>query len=128
MDIQQICGQLECTESEWQSILSQKSLNTEMVMSLSLLLEYDFFRIYSQHLILYSPQTNNNYNNVRQKSSLSYSTKNIYMIEVIEFILEQLANGNKTKKQIMSEYRIPRTTIHRWLNKYGQSKKDDREK
>jgi len=28
----------------------------------------------------------------------------------------------------MSEYRIPRTIIYRWLNKYGKSKKDDKEK
>lgn len=97
-------------------------------MRLSLLLEYNFFRIYSQHLILYSPQSNINYNSVSEKSSLSYSTKHIYVIEVIEFILEQLATGNKTKKKIMSEYRIPRTTIYRWLNKYGKSKKDDKEK
>lgn len=97
-------------------------------MRLSLLLEYNFFRIYSQHLILYSPQSNINYNSVSEKSSLSYSTKHIYVIEVIEFILEQLATGNKTKKKIMSEYRIPRTIIYRWLNKYGKSKKDDKEK
>lgn len=87
------------------------------------MLEYNFFRIYSQYLILYSPQSNINYNSVSEKSSLSYSTKHIYVIEVIEFILEQLANGNKTKKQIMSEYRIPRTTIYRWLNKYGNQRK-----
>jgi hypothetical protein len=123
-----ICRFLKCTDSEWRSILSQKSVDTDIVLKLSTLLEYDFFRIYSQHLILYAPQANTHYNSSKNnKSSLPYFRKNIYMKEVIDFILEQIESGNKTKAQIMSEYRIPKTTIYKWVNKYRQLK-DDKEK
>ncbi|MDQ0593904.1 hypothetical protein QFZ37_002273 [Chryseobacterium ginsenosidimutans] len=120
-----VCRFLKCSELEWRSILSQQSLDTEILLKLSTLLEYDFFRIYSQHLILYAPQASTHYNKVtNKKSSLPYFRKNIYMKEVIDFILEQIESGNKTKAQIIEEYRIPKTTIYKWVYKYRKSKDD----
>lgn len=121
-----ICKFLKCNELEWESIQTQKSLDTETLLRLSTLLEYDFFRIYSQHLILYAPPANINYNNaVNKKSALPYYRKNIYTKEVIDFILELIESGNKTKTQIISDYRIPKTTLYKWLHKYRQSKEND---
>lgn len=129
IDSQRICKFIKCTESEWKSMQTQKSLDTETLLRLSILLEYDFFRIYSQHLILYAPQANTHYNNKsNKKSSLPNFRKNIYTKEVVDFILEQIESGNKTKTQIMSEYRIPKTTIYKWMNKYRQLKENDDEK
>jgi hypothetical protein len=124
-----ICKFLKCTDLEWKSMQSQKSLDTEIILKLSTFLEYDFFRIYSQYLILYAPQANTNYNNIEnKKSSLPHFRKSIYMKEVVDFILEQIENGNKTKAQIMEEYKIPKTTIYKWVNKYRQSQHNDERK
>ncbi|MDR6404059.1 MULTISPECIES: hypothetical protein [Chryseobacterium] len=54
-------------------------------------MEYDFFRIYSQHLILFAPQANIAYNRrsgIKKESELPGFRKNIYTIEIINFILE----------------------------------------
>ncbi|AZA53958.1 helix-turn-helix domain-containing protein [Chryseobacterium sp. G0201] len=116
-----ICKFLKCTELEWKSIQSQRTLDSEIILRLSTLLEYDFFRVYSQHLILYAPPASASYNTTsNKKSSLPHYRKNIYTKEVVDFVLEQIENGNKTKLQIINEYRIPKTTLYKWISKYNQ--------
>ncbi|WP_316932888.1 hypothetical protein [Chryseobacterium sp. FH2] len=101
-------------------------MDTDIVLRLSTLLEYDFFRVYSQHLILYAPQANAHYNNIaNKKSSLPYYRKNIYTKEMVDFVLEQVENGIKTKSQIIEEYRIPKTTLYKWISKYNHLKKEE---
>ncbi|BAP30991.1 uncharacterized protein CHSO_1954 [Chryseobacterium sp. StRB126] len=123
-DSVRVCNFLKCTDKEWEVIQSQKSLDTNILLRLSTLLEYDFFRLYSQYLILYAPQ-GSNYNKAGdKKSSLPYYRKNIYTKEIVDFILEQLENGIKTKLQIIEEYRIPKSTLYKWINKYNNLKKE----
>ena len=124
MNVLRICKFLKCTEEELISILSKKSLDSEIILKLSTLLEYDFFRLYSQYLILYAPQTIST-NNPEKKTALPQYRKNIYTKEMVDFILEQIGNGSKTQIQIVQEYRIPRSTLYKWVNKYVQSKKKD---
>lgn len=74
-----ICNFLKCSEQEIQQMYEAKSLDTEILLRWSKLLEYDFFRIYSQHLILYSPQGNTNYNDAQDKKLVSLpSLEKIY--------------------------------------------------
>ena len=94
-----------------------KSLDAELLLRWSKLLEYDFFRIYTQHLIFYSPPASIKKDKI-SNSALPKFRKNIYTKEVIDFILEQLKNNEKTKLQIIEEYRIPKTTLHKWIEKY----------
>ncbi|GAA4160328.1 hypothetical protein GCM10022217_24180 [Chryseobacterium ginsenosidimutans] len=85
----------------------------------SKLLGYDFFRIYSQHLIFYSPPSGFNFSiPVKDKSALPHFRKNIYTREIIYFILEKINNGDKTKEQVIREYKIPKTTLYKWISKY----------
>ncbi|MDR6461978.1 helix-turn-helix domain-containing protein [Chryseobacterium sediminis] len=121
INILRICKFLKCTEDELNFMLSEKSLDSEIILKLSTLLEYDFFRLYSQYLILYAPQAISN--DSEKKTSLPQYRKNIYTKEMVDFILEQIGNGNKTQMQIVQEYRIPRSTLYKWVNKYAQSKK-----
>lgn len=43
--------------------------------------------------------------------------KNIYTKEVINFMLEMIETGKKTKSQVISEYNIPKTTLYKWIEK-----------
>lgn len=99
-----------------------KSLDTEILLRWCKLLEYDFFRIYSQHLILYAPPSTKKENPKKKKSSLPKFRKNIYTKEVIEFILGKIESGEMTKNQVMERYSIPKTTLYKWISKYGNSK------
>lgn len=122
METSRICNFLNCSEEEIKQMYEAKSLDTETVLRWSKLLEYDFFRIYTQHLILYAPpgKTNCNINKSNEKrSSLPQFKKNVYTKELIDFILERISKGEMTTLQVISEYKIPKTTLHKWIDKYG---------
>lgn len=95
-----------------------ESLNSELLLRWSKLLEYDFFRVYSQHLILYSPPAKYAAIIENEKPQSPQFRKNIYTKELIDFILELLETKEKTKQQIINEYKIPKTTLHKWIDKY----------
>ena len=118
IEISRICNFLKCSEEEIQKMYQTKSLDTEILLKWSKLLEYDFFRIYSQHLILYAPPSTKKENPKKKKSSLPKFRKNIYTKEVIDFILEEIQTGAMTKIQVMERYRIPKTTLYKWLSKH----------
>lgn len=122
IEISRICNFMKCTEEEIQEMYTQGNLSTNILLKWSKLLEYDFFRVYSQHLILYAPPSTiekNKKNNV--KSKLPQFRKNIYTKEIIDFILEQIEKKEMTKNQIIERYRIPKTTLYKWISKYKSS-------
>lgn len=110
-----ICNFFNCTEEEIKEMLVQKDLSTDTLLKWSKLLEYDFFRIYSQHLILYSPPSAVD---KQEKSMLPSFRKSIYTREIIDFIMELVNTGEKSKSQIIEEYRIPKSTLYKWIEKY----------
>ncbi|KPE49129.1 transposase [Chryseobacterium indologenes] len=118
IDISRICNFLNCKESDVLDMYESESLDSKILLRWCKLLEYDFFRIYSQHLILYSPKSSNNINYHQKKISLPVFRKNIYTREIIDFIIELIQSGKKDRKQIIEEYRIPKTTLYKWLDKY----------
>jgi Helix-turn-helix domain of resolvase len=103
--------------SEIEKMYDSESIDTEHLLKWCKLLDYDFFRLYSQHLILYSPSINSKTKNVSYEA-LPQFRKNIYTNEMIEFLLEMVNNGEKTIAEIVQEYGVPRTTIYRWMNKH----------
>ncbi|ASW75030.1 transposase [Chryseobacterium piperi] len=121
ISIVRICKFLNTSEDEVYKVLGQKELPTELLLKYSKLLEYDFFRIYTQHLIIFAPLGNAQFNTVdsKQKFVLPQFRKNIYTKELIDFILELINTGQKTKLQIIEEYRIPRTTLYKWISRYN---------
>ncbi len=94
---------------------SSESLDSKILLRWSKLLEYDFFRIYSQHLILFSPQIPSNQTDKR--NSLPQFRKNLYTKELIDFIVDKIKTDKMTTKQVIENYRIPKTTLHKWLEK-----------
>ena len=119
--ISRLCNFLKCNQEEIEKMYQAKSLDTEVLLRWSKLLEYDFFRIYSQHLILYAPPSAGKEKG-NKKSNLPRFRKNIYTKEVIGFILEQIKTGEMTKIQVMEEYNIPKTTLYKWISKYKNFK------
>ncbi|MDR2235262.1 MAG: transposase [Chryseobacterium sp.] len=119
ISMEHIRGFFGCSEEEIHKMFRQPHLATDTLLIWSKALAYDFFRIYTQHMILYAPckAVETGKNNSLQESS--QFRKNIYTQEIIDFILELLATGKKTKPEIISEYRIPKTTLYRWIDKYS---------
>lgn len=120
MEMDRICNFLKCNDEEVEKMFLQKDLCTDYLLKWSKLLEYDFFRLYTQHLILFSPVSGITTNKTNKVSQLPKFRKNIYTKEVIDFILELINSGEKTKQEVMIEYRIPKTTLYKWLSKYGK--------
>jgi hypothetical protein len=120
IDTSRICNFLKCSEEDIRQMYEAKSLETEILLRWSKLLEYDFFRIYSQYLILYAPQGNIKDNNKsdEKKSQLPQFKKNIYTKELIDFILGRISTGKMTRLQVINEYKIPKTTLYKWIEKY----------
>ncbi|MDM1549540.1 transposase [Empedobacter falsenii] len=105
----------KCTEKEIEEMYLKKSLDTELLLKWSKLLKYDFFRLYSQHLLLYSPPEQKIITN---NSQLPNFRKNLYTKEIIDYILEKIDTGNLSKQEIITRYRIPKTTLYKWISKY----------
>lgn len=111
---------LKVSEEDIEQMYEKQSLESDTLLRWSKLLKYDFFRIYTQHLILYAPQE---MGSPKRKNNLSTKLpvfkKNIYTQEVISYLMGLIERGEKTYKQVQDEYNIPSTTIMRWYDKYG---------
>ncbi|MDR6921251.1 MULTISPECIES: transposase [Chryseobacterium] len=121
IDTFRICRFFKCTEDDLKIMYQQPDMPSDLMLKWSKLLEYDFFRVYSQHLILYSPPANANLSRQtdKKKSDLPQFRKNIYTKEIIDFIMELILTGEKTRYQVIEEYRIPKTTLYKWMDKYS---------
>ena len=116
IEMSRICNFIKSSEVEVLKMYHSQSLEAELLLRWSKLLEYDFFRVYSHHLILYSPPSTKS--TVTRSSSLPIFRKNIYTKEIIEFILEEIDEGKMTKNEVIDKYRIPKTTLYKWIEKY----------
>ncbi|WP_312297900.1 transposase [Chryseobacterium sp.] len=105
-------------------LLKQKTIDTDCLLKWSKFLDYDFFRLYSQHLILYSPVVGKHKDGGFKETGLPSFRKNIYTTELIEFIIERIEKGQMTKQQVINRYGIPKTTLYKWIVKYGNLTKD----
>lgn len=106
----------EIPYSNVEELYREKDLDVELLLTLSKLLSFDFFRIYTQHLILYSPSHAKTKNKPPAYQPLY--NRNLYTKEIIDFILELHSKGIKSNIQIHEEYNIPRSTLQKWITKY----------
>lgn len=116
ISIERICGFLERTEEEVGKMYHAKSIDTDILMKWCKLLKFDFFRFYTGHLILYAPQSRID-NTFSQKENTLVFRKSIYTQEVKDFILEKIEKGTMTANDVVERYRIPRTTLYKWMKK-----------
>lgn len=116
IEISRIRKFFNCDENKISEMYTFSSMDTEILLRWSKLLDYDFFRIYTQHLILYAPPGSCK-KGIHKKTQLPVFRKNIYTLEIIDFILEMIKTGAKTKAEVIEEYRIPKTTLYKWISK-----------
>ena len=99
IEMSRICNYFKCSDDEIVKMYQSKSLDTEILLKWSKLLQYDFFRMYTQHLILYAPPSaNEKRSKENKKQTIPEFRKNIYTKEVIDFIIEQIDTEKMTKK------------------------------
>ncbi|MCT2407901.1 transposase [Chryseobacterium antibioticum] len=115
-----ICSFHKATEEEINAMYARKDLDTEVLLRWCKLLEYDFFRIYCQHLILFAPENHSHHIASNTGTFPPNFRKNVYTRQVVDFILELINTGQKTKFQVIEEYRIPKTTLYKWMSKYNE--------
>ncbi len=114
--IERICNFLNKDEEFVEKVYKSGSIDTEVLLRWSKLLEYDFFRLYSSHLILYAPPSA--VNKTQQTSDRApLFRKNIYTQEIKDFILKKISTGEMSQADVVKEYSIPKSTLHRWLQK-----------
>ncbi|MGV0924081.1 transposase [Empedobacter tilapiae] len=120
IELYRICNFMKCTEQEISEMYNMENMSTDVLLRWSKLLEYDFFRLYSQHLILYAPVRNTSYKKFHENipSSLPQFRKNVYTKEVIDYILNKIKTGEMKKTEIIERYNIPKTTLYKWISKY----------
>ncbi|UOU97079.1 transposase [Chryseobacterium daecheongense] len=118
IDTPRICNFFKCSVEKIEKMYEEKGLDSEILLKWCKVLGYDFFRIYSQHLILYSPPFKIEAKKKTNKSLLPKFRKNIYTKEIIDFIFEQIDSGKMTKNEVIKRYRIPKTTLYKWISKY----------
>ena len=116
MDMDRLSKFFDLSEKEITNMYDTESMDSEMLLKWSKILSYDFFRIYSQHLILYSPAQGKPSDLPSEK--LPMFRKNIYTKEMIDFIVNKVESGKKTTTQIITDYNIPKTTLYKWIAKY----------
>lgn len=114
---------MRCEEDDIKEMLNNKSIEADVLLRWSKLLEYDFFRIYSQHLILFAPQASIGYKQEKEKTSkMPVFRKNVYTKEIIDYLLMLIHTKEKTPGEIIKEYKIPKTTLYKWIKKYPVKK------
>ena len=119
ISIERTCNFFDCSVDEVEGTFGKTQIETDALLKWSKLLEYDFFRLYSHHLILYAPSSASRDSKKKSETTLPEFRKSVYTKEVIDYIVKQIANNEKTTAQVIDEYRIPKTTLYRWMHKYN---------
>lgn len=120
LSISRACSFLKCSHKDIKDMYTQKSLDCELLLQWCKLLDYNFFMLYHSHLQLYKPSASITKLDVNVNKDLRENymfRKNLYMPEIIDWLLGKLERKELTIKEIIETYKIPRTTIYRWKKK-----------
>lgn len=125
LSISRACIFLNCNHKDIKEMYTKKSLDSDLLLRWCKLLDYNFFMFYHSHLQIYKPSasiTKLKNHQISNEEHKNYSfRKNLYMPEIIDWLLFKLDKGELTVKEIIEIYNIPRTTIYRWKKKYVES-------
>lgn len=122
ISLERICAFIKCDPLTIQDMYLKKSLDSEILLKWSKLLEYNLFMFYNSHLQIYAPNSSrakiSGKLSSKDKDSRSYNfKKNLYTPEVKRFIINQILIKGISTHTIIEKYQIPKTTLYRWLRK-----------
>ncbi|QQV01722.1 MULTISPECIES: transposase [Chryseobacterium] len=117
ISLERICNFLGKDEDFVEKVYESPSVDTDILLRWSKLLEFDFFRLYTSHLILYAPPSAPNKKTDKKNDTTPRFRKNIYTQEIKDFILGRIESGEMTQAEVIKEYSIPKSTLHRWILK-----------
>lgn len=130
LSISRACKYLKCTVRDIEGMYKQESLDTVILLKWCKLLNYNFFMYYHTHLQLYKASasrtaiTDKDY---KVKQELTFK-KNLYSPEIIDWLVNQVKSNKVKPNEIVEKYKIPKTTLYRWLRKYEGTKKENKRK
>lgn len=116
ISIERASAFLDKTEDDIEKMYGAKSIDTDILLKFCKLLKFDFFRFYTGHLILYAPESRID-NKAAHKESEIVFRKSIYTQEVKDFILEKIETGAMTPNEVVEKYKVPKTTLYKWMKK-----------
>lgn len=116
---------VKISEEEVEDISNQQSLDSAQLLAWCKLLEYDFFRIYCQHLILYAPEDRGKVERQKKTTTLPQFKKNIYSPELIRYLVKLIQEERMSTTEIQLKYNNPATTVFRWVDKYGKRQRKE---
>lgn len=116
ISIRRISEFMGCDEEEINKMYQCHGMEVSVLLRWSMLLKYDFFRIYTGHLILYAPSSKTSKRTINKQTQQIFR-KNIYTHEVKNFIMEKIFTNQMTVQEVIHRYRIPKTTLYKWLKK-----------
>jgi len=118
-----ILNYFDCEEDFLQKMYDNKSIETDLLLKWCKLLRVDFFRFYVAHLTLYRCMKVNPANEKKPIGTGQFR-KNVYSVEIINLVLQQLKDGS-TAAEVRTKYNLPKTTVHNWVKKYMKQETKD---
>lgn len=125
--LERACKFLKCDAVDIENMYRSASLDSQLLLQWSKLLNYNLFMFYHTHLQIYSPSSATaRIKKIDTKDKVISSEfrfrKNLYSPEIIEWLLAKLETRELSVKEIIKRYNIPKTTIYRWKKKAQQTK------
>lgn len=117
---ERLAERLSIPVSALNEVFSKETIDTGLLLKISKRLNYDFFRLYTGHLIVYAPSSaTSKIKEPRQKMNVAFDfRKNVYTPEIIAYFIRKLEKQEISIGEIISKYKIPKSTIYRWKTKY----------
>jgi hypothetical protein len=103
--------------AEVENMFAQEHLSTDLLLKWSKLLKFDFFRIYSGHLMMYHGISAKL---LKEKTEICAGLdvrKNLYTPEIKNFIVNKVQTNQITIPEAIEKYGVGRTTLFRWIAK-----------
>jgi hypothetical protein len=121
ISIDELKIKMGCTTRILNKYLDSKTMDSSTLLKWSKVLKYDFFRLYSSHLMLHHGISNTLSNKmVDVQVEGIHIRKNVYTKELIEFLVNKVNSKEMSISQVISTYGIPKTTFYKWLQKYSK--------
>lgn len=123
IELDRICKFMNCSDKEIEEMYNSEDLPAGVLLRWSKLTEYDFFRLYSQYLLLYTSNPAAAKDRKKSDSKLPKFRKSMYSNEIIMFVVEMIESKEMTIPQVIKKYNIGRTTVYKWMAKYSNNEK-----